>query len=329
MTKNSLIAATVFAAAAWALGQGPWACELSAQQPPATEIYLAPISISKEAITVGAAKNATNNPAYDNQPGFLPDSSAFLFSSVRDGKPHDIYRYEIASGAIKQVTSVLEGEYSPTVTPDSKTFSAIRIEEDKTTQRLWRFNLDGSNPQLVDKTLKVGYHVWVDATHVAVFVLSDGQGQPNTLQYVDTTTGKAEIIDKSIGRSLHMRPGTKSVSYIAKPAGGAWLVNEFDPNTKKISTITPTLDRVEDCVWLPDGRLLMATGSMLKVWTPGALRQAQGAVSLPNGGAWTDVKDLGPGLDRITRMAVSPDGKWLAFVAEPSTRLAARSGQAQ
>ncbi len=274
-----------------------------AQQPPATEIYLAPISVTAQLISVGAAKNATNNPGYDNQPGFLGDSSGFLFSSVRDGKPHDIYRYDVATGAVKQVTTVLEGEYSPTVTPDRTTFSAIRIEEDKSTQRLWRFNLDGSNPQLLHKSLKVGYHVWTDATHIAAFVLADGQGQPNTLQYFDTATGNAEIIDKSIGRALHMRPGTGPVSYISKPSGGAWLVNEFDPKTKKIATITPALERVEDCVWLPDGRLLMATGSLLKVWTPG--------------GSWADVKDLGPAVDRITRMAVSPDGKWLAFVAEP------------
>ena len=300
--KKLILSALIAVGLTSAQGLGPRAYVFAAQQPPATEIYLAPISVTKETITVGVAENATNNPAYDNQPGFLRDSSGFLFSSVRDGKPHDIYRYEIASGAIKQVTSVLEGEYSPTVTPDGKTFSAIRIEEDKITQRLWRFNLDGSNPQLVQKDLKVGYHVWVDASHVAVFVLGD-QGQPNTLQFVDTTTGSAEIIDKSIGRSLHVRPGTGTVSYISKPAGGAWLVNEFDPKTKKISTITPALDRVEDCVWLPDGRLLMASGSLLKVWTPG--------------GAWADVKDLGPGLDRITRMAISPDGKWLALVAEP------------
>lgn len=308
MTRNSLTAATVFAAAAWALGPGPWAYELSAQAPPATEIYLAPLSVTKTAITVGAAKNATNNPAYDNQPGFLRDSSAFLFSSVRDGKPHDIYRYEIASGAIKQVTSVLEGEYSPTVTPDGNTFSAIRIEEDKTTQRLWRFNLDGSNPRVIFNDLRVGYHVWVDATHLALFVLAppDVRGDVHTFQYADTTTGKSEILEKGIGRSLHMRPGTGTVSYISKPATGSWLVNEFDPKTKKISTITPTPGNVEDCAWLSDGRLLMATGSMLKVWTPGA--------------TWADVQDLGPSVGRVTRMAVSPDGKWLAFVGEPSTR---------
>ena len=178
--------------------------------------------MTKTAITVGAVKNATNNPAYDNQPGFLRDSSAFLFSSVRDGKPHDIYRYEIASGAIKQVTSVLEGEYSPTVTPDGNTFSAIRIEEDKTTQRLWRFDLDGSNPRVIFNDLQVGYHVWVDATHLALFVLAppEVRGDVHTFQYADTTTGKSEILEKGIGRSLHMRPGTGTVSYISKPATG-------------------------------------------------------------------------------------------------------------
>ena len=40
--------------------------------------------------------NISNSPGYDNQPSFLPDSSAVLFSSNRDGKQTDIYRYDIA-----------------------------------------------------------------------------------------------------------------------------------------------------------------------------------------------------------------------------------------
>src|SRR5580765_3915779 len=76
-----------------------------AQAPPATEIYLAPftegkgkaiqiaiIAIQSEGVSVGKPINITNNPGYDNQPFFLPDSSAVLFSSRRDGQQNDIYR---------------------------------------------------------------------------------------------------------------------------------------------------------------------------------------------------------------------------------------------
>src|SRR5215467_8399072 len=84
------------------------------QTPPATEIYLVPFSqgdskttrigivtIEHSGISVGKPViNITNNPGYDNQPFFLPDSSGLLFASNRDGKQTDIYRYDIASKAV-------------------------------------------------------------------------------------------------------------------------------------------------------------------------------------------------------------------------------------
>ena len=188
------------------------------QQPPATEIYLVAWSFDKAKTVVGAVVNISNSPGYDNQPSFLPDGSGILFTSNRDGKQTDIYRYDFAAKSVTQLTHTSEGEYSPLVTPDGKSFSVIRTEADGT-QRLWRFDLDGTNPRLVLENVKpVGYHVWIDATHLALFVLG-GQGQPSTLQLADTTTGKAEVIDSRIGRSLHRRPGTGTISYVSQPVG--------------------------------------------------------------------------------------------------------------
>jgi len=53
------------------------------QAPPATEVYLATLDPSAG---VTSWMNISNSPGYDNQPSFLPDSSAILFSSNRDGK---------------------------------------------------------------------------------------------------------------------------------------------------------------------------------------------------------------------------------------------------
>ena len=274
------------------------------QQPPATEVFLAQVSLDRIPLSGGDLTNISNNPGYDNQPSFLPDGSAVLFSSQRDGKQMDIYRYTIATKMLTQLTHTPEGEYSPLVTPDGKTFSVIRTEADGT-QRLWRFDLDGTNPHLVLENIKpVGYHVWIDATHLGLFVL----GQPATLQIADTTTGKAEIVDSRIGRSLQRNPANGRVTYVVKPETGHWIVKEFDPKTREITTLTETADanQSEDLVSLPNGRmLLMASGTKLMGWRPN--------------GSWTPVGDFSAaGINKITRLAVS--ASHLALVAEPAAK---------
>ena len=276
------------------------------QQPPANnEIFLVPLDVDAEPAVTAPAVNITNNPGYDNQPSFLPDGSGVLFSSNRDGKQNDIYRYDLASKKVTQVTSTPENEYSPIVTPDGKTFSVIRVEADGA-QRLWRFDLSGQNPRLVLENVKpVGYHVWIDATHLALFVLG-AQGQPATLQLADTATGQAEKIEASIGRSMSMRPGTHSATFVSKPANEHWLIKDLDPRSKDTAWVTETVDQnmSEDFAWHPAGMLLMASGTKLFVRRAGN----------PD---WREVADLaGSDFKHITRLAVSPDGKTLAFVAD-------------
>jgi hypothetical protein len=52
-----------------------------------------------------------------------------------------------------------------------------------------------------------------------------------------------------------------------------------------------------------DGTLLTGSGNKVLSWQSGAI-------------AWATAGDLA-GLREITRLAVSPDGKWLAIVAMP------------
>jgi Tol biopolymer transport system component len=276
------------------------AATLPAQQaPPATDVYLA--SFDAAGKLQPAATNISNSPGYDNQPSFVPDGSAILFASQRgEGNQTDIYRYDIASRAVTRLTNTPESEYSPIVTPDGKTFSVIRQGTDGS-QYLWRYDLTGGNGrQALANVNPVGYHVWTDETHLLLFVLG-GQGKPNTLQYADTATGTAEVIDSSIGRSLLRRPGTDTFSYVSRPAGGRWVVKSFDPKTRALATIVETVDQntSEDCAWLPDGRLLMASGSKIMAWTSGS--------------GWTELADFSAsGTGRITRLAASKTH--LAFV---------------
>ena len=270
---------------------------LSAQAPPATEIYLAPLTWAGPKVTVGRPVNITNNPGYDNQPQFLADSSGLLFSSNRDGVQTDIYRYDIALKKVVQVTATSDNEYSPTLTPDGRTFTTVR----GAAQRLWRYTLDGVDAGLAWSVQGlIGYHVWVSPTQLATFIL----GQPATLQLLDMRSGGAEVIEKSIGRSLLIRPNRGTVSFVHKPQGAPWQIKEFNPATKAVTSLTPTVEGSEDLAWTPDGAIVMGQKTKLFLWREGAT-------------GWTEIADLGKqGVENITRLTVSRDGKRIAIVTQ-------------
>jgi len=290
----------------WVLGAVLGSGFLSAQAPPATEIFLAPVTTAGAKVTVGRPINITNNPGYDNQPQFLADSSGVLFSSMRDGVQTDIYRYDIAAKRVVQVTNTTENEYSPTLTPDGQTFSTVRGAQ----QKLWRFTMDGTDAGLAWTHMGlIGYHVWISPTQMATFVLGANR-EPNTLQLLDLRTGSGEVIEKSIGRSLLMRPGTGTVSFVHKPQGSPWVIRELNPKTKQITTLTPTVEGSEDLTWTPDGAVVMGQKGKLMMWKPGP--------STGSGQAgWTEIADLTKqGVENITRLTVSPDGRWIAIVSQ-------------
>jgi Tol biopolymer transport system component len=282
------------------------------QQPAANpEIYLVrvPWTAGAPPAAISEAINLTNSGGYDNQPSFLPDGTGLLFASDRDGQQTDIFRYDFAARTITAVMRTPEREYSPTPTPDGQTFTVVRVESDGT-QRLWRFNFDGTNPRLVLEQIKpVGYHVWVDATHVALFVLGS-EGQPATLQLADTATGRADVIESGIGRSLTLRPSRSSVVFVSQPAGARRVVRELNPRTREIATIAnaPTADS-QDCAWTSDGTLLMTSGTKIFGWPP-------------SGNAWREVADLsGTGIGRLSRIAVGPSVPTRRADGTPSTEL--------
>ena len=274
--------------------------------PPDTEIFLAPFSTSASA-PVGPPANITNSPGYDNQPSFTPDGTGILFTSIRGGGTQtDIYRFDVASGSTLRVTTTAESEYSPTVTPDGAHISVIRVEADGT-QRLWRFTMDGRAPELVLTNVKpVGYHAWADDHTLALFVL----GSPATLQIADTATGAAEILARGINRSIQRIPGGGTISFVARSGAGAdaaLSIQEIDPKTKRITPLVNAVAgaREADCAWTPDGMLVMADKDVLYGWRRG---QAE----------WRKLADLAAlGLHGVTRIAISPKGDRIAFVAQP------------
>ena len=269
---------------------------VSAQSAPGTDIYLVAMSSTGGILSFGAATNVTDRAGYDNQPSFLPDGSAMLYTSNR-GDQTDIYRYDIAAQRTRAVTSTNpESEYSAAVTPRGNTFSAIRVEADST-QRLWQFDLDGTNAQVLLADIKpIGYQAWGNANVLGIFVL----GSPATFQMTDIRTGIGEIIAYDVGRSIHKIPNRHAISFTHRVP--EYWIKEINIHSREVRPLVQLLES-EFYTWTPDGSVLTGSGSKLFRW-----RQVGGS-------DWEEVADFSDaGIQNISRLAVSTDGEWLAIV---------------
>jgi WD40 repeat protein len=267
--------------------------------PSASDIFIIDVASHNGKLKLGPPVKITTWVGYNNQPFFTADGQSILYTSIRD-KQADIYRYDLRGGATTQITKTPESEYSPTLMPDGKSISVVRVEADGT-QRLWKFPLAGGAPSLILEKIKpVGYHLWIDDHTLALFIL----GKPNTLQIVDTRTEKAETIAENPGRILRRIPHQNKFSFVHKISDKEWAIKAFDLRTRTSASLIDTLPGVEDYAWMPSGLLLMAKDSKLFSVIPLI------------GKAWSEVADFSDaGLKNITRIAVSPKGDRIAVVA--------------
>ena len=277
----------------------------AAQAPPSTDIYELAFSGDLSTLRDARPQPIAVQPGYDNQPFYTPDGTRLWFTANRDGKQTDIYEFDRKTRSVRTLISTPEGEYSPTITPDGKSVSVIRVEPDAT-QRLWRFDVAGTNPRVVLTDIRpVGYHAWIDDDQLALFVL----GKPSTLQHARVSTGKAAIVAQNIGRSLHRIPKTAMVSFVHREPPDIWI-KQFDPAT---GTITPLVraqagNDEADVAWTPDATLLMSARSRILAWRRGDKD-------------WREVYDVAAHkLGAITRLAVAPDGRSVAIVVNEAAR---------
>jgi len=286
---------------------GPHHMAIAQNAFPTVDIYVA------ELVGPGcpcAPVNVTHRPGYDNQPRFLPDGKT-LFYTADDESGTNIYRLKLATGERTRITSTPEPEFSPTLMPDGRQVSVVRIEPDLR-QHLWSFPLprgdrglpvmNNSFHRVLEAPEPVGYHVWIDADTLVLYVL----GTPNSLYVANVATGNYERIAGPIGRSLQRIPGKPLASFLDLADAKDTHIRSFDPVTRQIADLArPVRAGDVDYAWTPDGRIVMAQDGALFAWNPAT------------GGPWLPFADFTKtGLKNITRLAFSPDGKRVALVAD-------------
>jgi hypothetical protein len=301
--RHAVLAAAIGLAV---LGSG-----LGAQAPaPGTDVWIVPMKQVGIAVSFGEPRNVTDRPGYDNQPSFTAKGDAVLYTAMDAQGKTDIWRITLPDGKPARVTNVPGKLYSPTPTPDGKFFSFIRVEPDSAqTQRLWKIPLDGQGtPTLVLENVKpVGYHVWGSDHTVVVYVLGDAArggrpGTPSTLQVADDRTGKAEIVATNVGRALGKVPGREAITFQQLVKDSLPWITDLDLKTKQARPMVQAPQGADYHTWAPNGALLTATGARIFRFTDDG---------------WAPVADFAKfGVKNISRIAVSPRGNWLAFVAE-------------
>ena len=283
------------------------ACAGAQAGPPSTDIFLAPVRQQGARVTIGTPVNITRRAGYDNQPSFTPDGRAVLFTSIRADGQADIYRYDMRTKTTRRLTSTPESEYSPTVYGNGSRFSVIRVEADSA-QRLWSFRLDGSDPRLLFPNIKpVGYHAWIDSSMVALFLL----GRPNALVLAETNSDRVDTLARDIGRSLLPLPKGGGFSFVQHAKDSSWVLTAIEvgrgPNSHSVMVMPlARMPAGADYVaWLAPAVALSGSGSQILLW-----RGRKGT-------DWMPIADLSRfGLTHISRVALSPDHRWLAIVAQ-------------
>lgn len=294
--------------------------------PPDTDVFVAALDLA--AGTVGAPRNITSRPGYDNQPAFLADGSGLLFVMEIAPGNTEVFRHDLASGANTALTTTVEAEYSPTPLADGSGFSAVRVmaptaqgEAYTDSQQLWRYGMDGKPVAPVHPGwTRVGYHAWLDQGRLALFLVGGGPNKlPNSLVLGTVADGKQVPLAKDIGRSLSRSPDGR-VAFVDQGIPANWTIATLLPGDAKPTALAPTPkvagerdnERSQDFCWLPDGALLMARGNRLLRFDP----------KQPAAG-WTTLAEFADLPGDIKRLAASRDGKHVAFVVEikaPRTR---------
>ena len=242
--------------------------------------------------------NITTHAQDDDEPAFLADSTGFLFTSNRNGRQSDVFRYNITSKAVTQVTRTPEDEWEPMASSDGKTLTVVRGPE----RRLWRFGTDGADAGPVSSHAGgVVAHASLSPTSTAAIV----EGNPDTraLQLIDTATGVADTIESGIGRSFFIRPDRSSIGFLKTVPDGSLVMREWAVATRKARETGFALEGADSVTCTPAGALLTARRSKVFFFEPQTDR-------------WVEFANLDKSRVRsITRLAVSPDGKWLAVVS--------------
>lgn len=267
-------------------------------QAPDSEIYLFSINKKDNKYSFADGKNITNNKGYDNQPSFALDGKSILFTSIRNGEDSDIYEYNLANGKTIQITTSDDSEYTAKEF-DKNTINFVR-EGKGQEMTVWKYDRrtkkETNALKIKDPIAYYAFNkqgdglVWVRYAFFMNWVNTDKSINKYVANYAQPSVP-------------HLIPKTDKFSFMQRQPDDELWIKEFDPKTQAVRPIVNSKDEKKDYCWMPDGSLLIGSGSKLYRFDEKTDKTWQ---------MLADLKDFG--VTNITRMSVSLDGKHIALV---------------
>ncbi|GJL91131.1 hypothetical protein [Hyphococcus sp.] len=236
-------------------------------------------------------------PAYQSQPMFVgPDQDRFYYVAGNENGKTDLWTYDLASGAKKQITTTLEkSEFSPKPAPDGGV-SFIQESEDGEMTRVHALHEPGGTGAAVIETGPVGYYEWLQGgSTLAVFYRSE----PPMLQFVDVASDEARDVFENVGRVLQSSPDGATLFATRSDESGQYEIVAVDVAagvSEPLLTLPPGAQDfflTFSAEGLP-AAAFSSTGTLLMTY------------DFANDSIWhaaADISDLG--YDSISRIAVS------------------------
>ncbi|WP_310993659.1 hypothetical protein [Aequorivita marina] len=265
-----------------------------------TEVFVFDIMPSYAGLELLNARNISNNTGYDNQPSFI-SNEAVIFAGNNNGQT-DISEYNLTSDLQKWVNSKTEGgEYSPQKLPLNNDVAAVRLDKDGL-QRLYRYDSKTGSSEEIIPDLQVAYFAFYNDKKMLATVLN---GDKLDLTMIDLSSKAVDTLFYNAGRSLQKVPKTNAMSYSLVNEEGNLDLYLLDMDVYESYFVTDLPIGIQDYVWINDTQILVGSGSRLYMY------------DTLGGGEWNHVAALEDyGVKNISRLAISPNGKILALVAE-------------
>ena len=281
---------------------------LTAQSLPRTQVHCFDLEKFGDQITLKNPRYLTsfNQYGYNNQPAWINNNELYLSVMTRiDTFQTDIYSLSFLNNTLTRITATPESEYSPTLMPDRKHFSCVRVDANRSaTQRLWAYPIDRTDAgyEILPLHQSIGYHFWLTEKKLALFIVN---GTTNYLKLVNTDDQSAVQLTQGIGRSFGKLPDGR-LAFIQKATKETWYIRALDPITNNMTTIISCLPNSEDFVLMPDGTFLMGNQGKLFAYKFGDIPVE-----------WREIANLTSlGISNIRRMAINRDLDRIAIVSD-------------